>query len=445
MKQRFLDILFWSVLAAAFIGPGTVTTAASAGAEFGYAILWALTFSIIACVVLQEASARLTIATGQNLGESLRNHFEHRPLGRLVTFLIVGSIILGCAAYETGNILGAVAGISLVSSASPVGFTLASGVGAGLLLWFGSTRLVAQVLGFVVAFMGACFLTTAILIGPSLWELVSGGLIPRFPGGSELLVLALIGTTVVPYNIFLGSGLSHEQSIKEMRISLGTAIVLGGVISLSVLVVGTALAGSFTFEALADELVVQLGGWAVYLLGFGLYAAGFSSAITASLAAAITAKSLAADGRDHPDWQPDGTKYRAVWGAVLAIGVGFGVAQVQPIPAIILAQALNGVILPIVAIYLLLMVNNARELSPQMINSTSYNVLMGLVVFITIILGFTNLVKALSRIFTAALIDTQVILVVSAGLALLLAWPVVRQLRGLRAPSDASPSVLDAK
>jgi Mn2+/Fe2+ NRAMP family transporter len=445
MKQRFLNILFWSVLAAAFIGPGTVTTAASAGAEFGYAIVWALTFSIIACVVLQEASARLTIATGQNLGESIRNHFGHRPLGRLVTFLIVGSIILGCAAYETGNILGAVAGVSLVSDASPVVFTLVSGLAAGLLLWFGSTRLVAQVLGFVVAFMGLCFVTTAILIGPSLWELIQGGVVPRFPGGSELLILALIGTTVVPSNIFLGSGLSHEQSIKEMRFSLGTAIVLGGLISLSVLIVGTALAGSFTFEALADQLVVQLGDWAVYLLGFGLYAAGFSSAITASLAAAITAKSLAADGRDHPGWQPDGAKYRAVWGAVLAIGVGFGVAQVQPIPAIILAQALNGVILPIIAVYLLLMVNNAQELSPQMINSTSYNVLMGLVVFITIILGFTNLVKALSRIVSEALIDTQVILAVSVGLALLLAWPIARQLRGLRQPSDMAPSVLDAK
>ena len=56
MKKRFLNILFWSILSAAFIGPGTVTTAASAGAEFSYKLIWALIFSVIACYVLQELS-----------------------------------------------------------------------------------------------------------------------------------------------------------------------------------------------------------------------------------------------------------------------------------------------------------------------------------------------------------------------------------------------------
>jgi len=100
VKKRPLNILFWSVLSAAFIGPGTVTTAASAGADFGFGIVWALTFSIIACVVIQEASARLTLATGRNLGQSIRNHFAGRPLGRVVMGMVAGGIILGCAAYE---------------------------------------------------------------------------------------------------------------------------------------------------------------------------------------------------------------------------------------------------------------------------------------------------------------------------------------------------------
>lgn len=443
MRQRLLNILFWSILSAAFIGPGTVTTAASAGAEFGYGIAWALTFSVIACIVLQEASARLTLATGSNLGESIRNHFSDRPLGWVVTITVVGSIILGCAAYEAGNILGAVEGFGLVFGVSPMWYTLGSGAVVGLLLWFGTTRMVAHVLGIVVAFMGLCFLTTAILLNPPIMELLQGGAVPQFPEASGILILALIGTTVVPYNLFLGSGVSEGQTIKEMRFSLPIAIILGGIISMSVLVVGAAMAETFTFQELADQLVRQLGGWAVYLLGFGLYAAGFSSAITASMAAAITAKGVATDDRHDPDWQEDGTKYRLVWGGVLLVGVGFGVAEVQPIPAIILAQALNGVILPIVAIYLFLMVNNATELGPETINSPRYNALMGLVVFITIVLGVTNVLEALNNLFAAPLVGTTIILVTSFALALLLAWPIVKEVKRLRDREKTASGLID--
>ena len=65
--QRLLNILLWSVIAAAFIGPGTVTTAASSGARFGFALLWALLFSTVACLVLQEASARVAVVSGRTL------------------------------------------------------------------------------------------------------------------------------------------------------------------------------------------------------------------------------------------------------------------------------------------------------------------------------------------------------------------------------------------
>lgn len=441
MKQRILNVLFWSILSAAFLGPGTVTTAASAGAEFGFALLWALVFSTVACVVLQEASARLTLATGHNLGASIRRYVGEGRAGWMLTGTVVGAIVLGCAAYETGNILGAVAGVALIFDVSPAACTLMLGGAAAALLGFGSTRRVAQVLGGVVAVMGVCFLTTAVLVGPSIVELLAGGLVPRVPAGAELLILALVGTTVVPYNLFLGSGLAHHQSLGEMRWSLALAIGLGGVISVGVLVVGTALAGTFTFEALAAELAARLGGWAAHLLGVGLFAAGFSSTITASLAAAVTVRSVVPGGREAAAWRSDGVRYRMVWASVLVVGVGFGVAEVQPVPAIILAQALNGVILPVVAVYLLLVVNDARALSPKTINSGWYNGLMGLVVFLTLVLGLTNLLKALNRVLAASLIDPQIVLLVAVGLALCAAWPIVRRIQRLRRPADPASAV----
>ncbi len=71
MKNKLLNILFWSVISAAFIGPGTITTASKAGALFGFDLLWALVFSTFACLVLQEAVARLAIHSGTNLGEAI--------------------------------------------------------------------------------------------------------------------------------------------------------------------------------------------------------------------------------------------------------------------------------------------------------------------------------------------------------------------------------------
>ena len=74
--KRITTILFWSVISAAFIGPGTVTTAASAGASHGFQLLWALVFSTLACVVLQEAAARISIVSGKNLGEALKERYK---------------------------------------------------------------------------------------------------------------------------------------------------------------------------------------------------------------------------------------------------------------------------------------------------------------------------------------------------------------------------------
>lgn len=432
MKRRLLNILFWSVLSAAFIGPGTITTAASAGTEFGFALVWALIFSTIACVVLQEASARLTTVSGKNLGEALRQYLHANRAGRFTLYLILGAILTGCAAYEAGNILGAVSGVSLIMQISPTWVTLAIGVCAGLLLWFGTIRVIARIMGVVVAFMGLCFLTTAIVMQPSLGELLQGGFLPSFPAGSELLILGLIGTTVVPYNLFLGSGIANDQTLSEMRASLTIAIGLGGLISIGVLVVGTAIAGSFSFEALAAHLGDTLGGWAATFLGLGLFAAGFTSAMTAPLAASITTRSMVASSAGHPDWQEQGTRFRSIWAVVLVIGILFGLFQVQPVPAIILAQALNGIILPLVAVFLFLMANNHGLLQTSAINSGRHNMLMGLVVCITVMLGVSNLARALTRFLPVDLVDERLILYGSLLAVALLVWPVWHYLSRLR-------------
>jgi manganese transport protein len=349
--KRILQVLFWAVIPAAFIGPGTVTTAASAGAAHGYALLWALVFSTVATVTLQEASARVTVVSGRNLAEAIRERFRTGAAGLLVVLLVLGAVVLGNAAYEAGNILGAAAGAELGAGIAPWQAALAIGAVAAVVLWLGSPRGVARVLGVTVAFMGLAFLVTAVLLRPDAGELLRGGLRPAIPTGAGLLVLGLVGTTVVPYNLFLGSGIAYGKNLQEIRFGLIVAVVLGGIISMGILVVGASVQGEFSYPAVASALS---GGWAG---GRGRCSRGGCSRRGSRRPSPRRwrrrSRRAASSGgvREAPG-------YRAVWAAVLAVGVGFGVAGVRPIPAILLAQALNGVLLPFAAVFLLLVVND---------------------------------------------------------------------------------------
>jgi manganese transport protein len=428
--KRLLSILFWSIIAAAFIGPGTVTTAASAGAAHGYALVWALGFSVLATLVLMEAATRLTIVSGRNLAEAIREQFSGGPSGLLVLLLVLGAIVVGNAAYEAGNILGAVAGVQLGAEVAPWAATLVIGLVSGALLWLGTPRTVAHILSVTVAAMGVAFLVTAVSLRPDAGELVASLLIPSTPAGSGLLILALVGTTVVPYNLFLGSGLAEGRELGEVRFGLAIAVLLGGLVSMGVLVVGSAVDGPFTFEALADALALRLGPWAGALLALGLFAAGFSSATTAPLAAAVTARGLFEDGSGR--WEDRAWRYRAVWGGILLVGVGFGVAGVRPIPAIILAQALNGILLPFAAVFLLVAINDGRLMKEGTLNGPISNTLMVIVTAVAVLLGTSGILRAAFTTFGAGAPDERHILGAGALVVVLLIQPVGSRIRARR-------------
>jgi manganese transport protein len=436
--KRIGAVLLWSIIAAAFIGPGTVTTAASAGAAHGYALLWALLFSTIATLVLQEAAARVTIVSGRTLGGAIREQFRKSRFRLPVLALVLGAVVVGNAAYEAGNILGAAAGVSLGTGLPPAIVAGLVGCVAGMLLWMGSPRAVAHVLSATVAVMGAAFLFTAWRLAPAPADLIRGAAVPIVPQGAGLLVLGLVGTTVVPYNLFLGSGLADGQRLREVRIGLAVAVVLGGVISAGVLVVGAAVAGPFGFEPLVATLTGRLGAWAGGLFAWGLFAAGFSSATTAPLAAALTARSLQPEG--DPRWIPTAWRYRAVWMGVLGVGTAFGLAGVRPIPAIILAQALNGVLLPFAAVFLLLVVNDRGLMGGEGLNGRWANLLMSGVVGVAVVLGSSGVLRAGAAALALPPPGEALLLGGGAAVALLLAPLVGRSIRRRR----AAPTPLEA-
>lgn len=399
MRSKLLNILFWSVISAAFIGPGTITTAAKAGADFGLPLLWALTFSTIACLVLQEASARLSIVSGLNLGQAIATGSGSGRAGFLFTILTAICILTGTAAYQAGNLMGAMSGISLFVDIPSWIFVLVIGLLSGIILFIPSLQLIARIMGALVAIMGISFLAAAILLKPPISGVIHGmihPIIPLNPGGG-ILVLGLIGTTVVPYNLFLGSGISKGNSLREMRSGLSIAILIGGAISMAVLVTGTALSGEFSYENLAISLSKQLGGVGFILLGGGLFAAGFTSSVTAPLASAITVRSLFG-GKDNTRWLPGSLRFRLSWAVILLTGMVLGMAGFKPVPVIVLAQALNGLILPVISIILFVVIND-RKLLSENINPLPANFLMAVIVFITLVIGGWNIMRSLVHVF----------------------------------------------
>ncbi|MCD6201186.1 MAG: Nramp family divalent metal transporter [Bacteroidales bacterium] len=421
MRKRFLNILFWSVISAAFIGPGTVTTAAKAGTVFQYQLLWALLFSTIACIVLQEAAARLTLASGLNLGEAIRRRYKDTSLFVWVVVLVVGAIILGSAAYETGNILGALAGIRFIATGPSWLWVLLIAGFAAVMLSRRSVRGVANVLGTLVAVMGMAFFITAVAVKPQPVLLLKGMILPKIPSGSGagLLVLGLIGTTVVPYNLFLGSGMAGEkQSLKEMRFGLSVAVILGGLISMAVLVVGTAVQGTFSYEGLVAVLRAGTGRWAVIIFGIGMLAAGFTSAVTAPLASAITAKSLLYE-KDRLRRGEGKHGFVLTWLAVLLTGVAFGLADVKPVPVIILAQALNGLVLPLITLFLFKVINDSSLMGEHK-NSRGANLLMFLVNWVTLTLGLWQLTQVTLSVTGIEIQQQKILMSVIIGVAFVL-------------------------
>ena len=415
------SILFWSIISAAFIGPGTVTTAAKAGAVFQIDLLWALVFSIIATIILQEAAARITIASGKNLGEIIAIKFKGSAKWQWFLFL---SIAFGCAAYQAGNMLGAISGLVLFDAVDRKLGTLLLGALCFSLLWIGNYKTIAKVLGLVVALMGGLFIYVSLYSSYEILDLVKATFTPAIVEGSSLLIIGLIGTTIVPYNLFLASGISEGQSVKEMRFGMITAIIIGGIISVAIMLAGTEVTGEFSFAALADTLSMRIGPWAGVFFGLGLFAAGMSSSITSPLAAAVTGQSLL--GKGKKEWSNKGKYFRVVWGSVLLIGLLFGLMDVKPIPAIILAQAINGALLPIVAIFLLLVANDEGLLSKNYVNKWYSNVLTILIVGLSCFIGLNNVVKASARTLDIELGNTylSVVGIMSILIVVLLSWLV---------------------
>lgn len=395
------------LVVAAFIGPGTVTTASVAGARFGHTLLWAVVFSTLATIVLQEMAARLGLVSRQGLGEALRTVFWDSRLRVPVCILVIAGVGGGNAAFETGNITGAAIGLEVLTGLPAQVWAMGIGLVVCVLLAWGTYRAIERFLLILVMGMSFVFILTAILARPAVGEMISGLMWPSFPEGSTLLIVALIGTTVVPYNLFLhanavqerwAESLPQPQVLTVARRDTCLSVCIGGVITLAI--VSTAAAAFFAqgipidnAGMLASQLEPLLGSAARSFFAGGLLCAGITSAITAPLAAAYAIAGVRGWRQDRQSWQ-----FRAVWGSITLIGTVLAAVGQRPMAAIILAQAVNGLLLPIIAVFLLIVMNR-QELLGEHTNGRLANSFGIVVVFVVSALGVFQLWTAFERLW----------------------------------------------
>lgn len=402
MLKRFRAIGPGALTAAAFIGPGTVTTATVAGATHGYALVWTLVFATLAAIILQEMSARLGVAGRMGLGEAVKAAVANAPLLKWsAAALIVAALFVGNAAYEGGNIAGAMLGLEAAfGDALPrAGYSILITVTAAIILLFGGYRTIERVLIGAVLIMTIAFAAALAAIGPDWGALAKGAVMPSIPFGALPLVIGLIGTTIVPYNLFLHAAAAKKRwpdasHLPDARFDARLSIGVGGIVS--ILVLATAAASLFALGLnvsnaadMARQLEPAFGAGAKYLLATGLLAAGLSSAITAPLATGFAGAELFGFESD-----PKATPFRMIAGAVLATGAVVAITGVRPVEVILFAQFANGLLLPIIAGFLLFAANS-RNLLGAHVNGLLANIAGGAVVLITAGLGLRAILRVM--------------------------------------------------
>ena len=390
------------LVTAAFIGPGTVTTSTLAGANYGYALLWALLFATFATIILQEMAARLGTVTQKGLAEVLLDALRHSAWKWPLILLIGIALFAGNSAFEAGNLAGAALGVDAIIPGAFRSAIVVLVLLSGLILIKGNYQQIERLLVALVLLMAIAFVLTFIVVKPDLGAMLSGMFKPSMPSGSLLTIIALIGTTVVPYNLFLHASAAKNRwsGAKDLQTAKADTILsigLGGLIA--VLIVSTASASLFAKGISvnsANEMEIQLeplfGSWAKYLMGIGLFAAGLSSAITAPLATAYALSDIS-----QLTGEAKLRAFRWISLSVLIIGAGFALADIKPIKVILLAQFANGLLLPIVTGFLLFAMNH-RDLLGDYANSRTANILGAAVFIFTAFLGLRVIGKVMGLV-----------------------------------------------
>ncbi|WP_157445450.1 Nramp family divalent metal transporter [Deinococcus actinosclerus] len=299
---RILPFLGPAVIASiAYMDPGNFATNIQGGAQFGYALLWVILAANLMAMLIQNLSAKLGIATGKNLPETIRERWP-RPVVWL--YWVQAEIV--AMATDLAEFLGAAVAIQLLTGLPLI---WGASITAALTFWLLTIqrrgfRPLELVIGGFVAIIGVAYLTQFVLARPALAEL-GRGFIPSFQGvDSVYLAVGIIGATVMPHVIYLHSALTQgrvptrndDEKVRLSRLNRIDVIVsmgLAGLINMSMLAVaaatfyGKGVENAGDLETAYRTLTPLLGPAAATAFAIALLASGLSSSAVGTMAGQV--------------------------------------------------------------------------------------------------------------------------------------------------------------
>src|SRR6266853_499947 len=375
----------------AVVGPGLITSNVDndaggisvytqAGAQYGYTLLWSLIPMTIALYVTEEMCARMGVVTGKGLSDLIREEFGFRP----TFFLILAGLVV-----DMGNVAAEFAGVA--ASTQILGISKYISVPlAAIFVWIlvlrGTARAVEKI------FLAACVLYLSYVASPNLrkphWILAAKStVIPtmHFDGGYLLMLTALVGTTIAPWQFFYLQAAFVEKRVARRQYPQARADVLFGSISCMVIVFFIIVCTAATLHAsghtnivdageAAQALVPLAGKWAGMLFAFGLLNASlFAASILPLSTAHVICEGMGFEaGLDHKF--NDAPIFYSPYTRMIVVGAAVILIPRAPLQKILVfSQVGNGVWLPVVLIFILLLVNR-KDLMGDMVNTRTFNV-----------------------------------------------------------------------
>lgn len=365
-----------------FIDPGNWATNLAAGSEFGYALLWVVTFSSIMLIIIQHNVAHLGIVTGLCLSEATNKYmpcYLSRP--------ILGSAMLASISTSLAEVLGgAIALRMLFDMPIKVGSVIVTIVCLAMLLSNTYSKIERWIITFV-SIIGLSFLYEMILVDVSWTEAAVGWVKPTFPENSLLIIMSVLGAVVMPHNLFLHSeviqsrewNLEDETVIKkQLKYEFYDTLLsmfIGWAINSAMII----LAAATFFKAKtpvteldqAQQLLVPLVGTnAGVIFAAALLLAGISSTITSGIAGASIFAGFYGEAYDHKDLH---SKLGILLSFLPALAIIFLIGD--PFKGLIISQMLLSVQLPI-TIFSQVYLTTSTKVMGKYANSRSSTILL---------------------------------------------------------------------
>ena len=359
-----------------FIDPGNWATNLAAGSEFGYALLWVVTFSSIMLIIIQHNVAHLGIVTGLCLSEATNKH-----LPRQLSRPILASAMLASISTSLAEILGgAIALRMLFAIPIKIGAVIVT-IACLIMLLSNTYSKIERWIIMFVSIIGLSFLYELALVDIHWTKAIEGWVKPSFPDNSMLIIMSVLGAVVMPHNLFLHSEViqSREKVIKrqlkyefyDTLLSMGIGWAINSAMIL--LAASTFFANGTQVEELdqAQQLLVPLvGNNAGIIFAVALLMAGISSTITSGIAGASIFAGFYGEAYNHKDLH---SKLGVLLSFLPALLIIFIVDD--PFRGLILSQMFLSVQLPI-TIFTQVYLTSSKKVMGKFANSRPTTILL---------------------------------------------------------------------